>query len=60
MPGTVLGSGDLAVNEAKKDIPPSELTFYLVRDTAIKEKTNKHAIQCLVVKKNQVRNMARE
>lgn len=51
VPGTVLGLGNLTVNEAKNDIPPSELTSYLVGDNAIKRKTNKYAIQCLVIKK---------
>lgn len=57
---TVLGLGDLAVNEAKNGIPPSKLTFYLVGDNSVNMKTNKYAIQFLVMKKNQVRKRHRE
>ena len=40
MPGAVLGLGDLAVSEARNEIPPAELLFHLVGEKTINEKTN--------------------
>lgn len=52
---TILSFEDLAVNEVKNDIPPSELTFCLVGKKTIHKKTNKYVIECLTMKKNQAK-----